>query len=78
MSKNKIIPFPSEKPDIQETMRSARGVVLTCLSSWELDQNENAHGCLRRYCEYIACPVRPRSKRPDPICDGATVWRVML
>lgn len=58
---DKIIPFPGEKPDVQEmmldgkpeTMLTARGVVLLCLSSWRLDKNELAHGCLRRYCEYI-------------------------
>lgn len=62
MSETNIIPFPGEKPDVQEmmldgkpeTMLSARGVVLLCLSSWKLDQNERAHGCLQRYCEYIA------------------------
>lgn len=61
MNPANIIPFPKEKPDVQEmmldgkpeTMLSARGVVLTCLSSWKLDGNENAYGCLQRYCEYI-------------------------
>lgn len=60
MGETNIIPFPKEKPDVQEmmldgkpeTMLSARGVVLTCLSSWKLDGNENAYGCLQRYCEY--------------------------
>lgn len=62
MNETNIIPFPGEKPDVQEmtldgkpeTMLSARGVVLFCLSSWRLDQNERAHGCLQRYCEFIA------------------------
>lgn len=57
-----IIPFPGEKPDFQEmmldgkpeAMLSARGVMLFCLSSWRLDKNERARGCLQRYCEYIA------------------------
>lgn len=61
MSESKIIPFPGETPDVQEmmldgkpeAMLSARGVVLLCLSSWRLDKNERAHGCLQRYCEYI-------------------------
>lgn len=38
----------------EETMLSARGVVLMCLSSWKLDKNEKAHDVLRRYCEYVA------------------------
>lgn len=67
MNSTNLIPFPSEKPDVQEMMLdgkpemmlSARGVVLFCLSSWKLDQNEQAHSCLQRYCEYITmhgCP----------------------
>lgn len=39
----------------EETMLSARGVVLMCLSSWKLDANEKAHDVLRRYCQYISC-----------------------
>lgn len=57
----KIIPFPGERPDVQEmmldgkleTMLSARGVVLFHLSAWKVDGNEKAHNGLRRYCEYI-------------------------
>jgi len=59
---DKVIPFPTETPDVRtmildgkpEVMLSARGVVLMCLSSWRLDKNENARGCLQRYCEYLA------------------------
>ena len=58
---DKVIPFPGEKPDIQEmmvdgkpeTMLSARGVVLFHLSAWKVDKNEKAHNGLQRYCEYI-------------------------
>ena len=58
---NKIIPFPGEKPDMNqmmldgkpEWMLSARGVVLFYLASWKEDGNEKAHNGLRRYCEYI-------------------------
>lgn len=57
----KIIPFPGERPDVQEmmldgepeVMLSARGVVLFHLSAWKVDGNEKAHDGLRRYCEYI-------------------------
>ena len=61
MGETNIIPFPQEEPDVQEmmldgnpeTMLSARGAVLLCLSSWKLDKNERAYGCLQRFCEYI-------------------------
>ena len=51
----KIIPFPGERPDVQEmmldgkleTMLSARGVVLFHLSAWKVDGNEKAHNGLR-------------------------------
>lgn len=62
MIENKVLQFPKQTPDVQEmmldgkleTMLSARGVVLMCLSSWKLDKNEIAHDVLRRYCEYIS------------------------
>lgn len=58
---DKIIPFPADKPDVQEMMLdgepelmlSPRGVVLFHLASWKEDGNEKAHNGLRRYCEYI-------------------------
>lgn len=67
MIENKILQFPKQTPDVREvmldgkleTMLSARGVLLVCLSAWKLDGNERAHDGLRRYCEYISvrgCP----------------------
>lgn len=58
---DKIIPFPADRPDVQEMMLdgkpelmlSARGMVLFHLSAWKVDGNEKAHNGLRRYCEYI-------------------------
>lgn len=58
----KIIQFPHQGPDVQEmmldgkpeTMLSARGVLLMCLSAWKLDTSEKAHDVLRRYGEYVA------------------------
>lgn len=58
---DKIIPFPGEKPDIQEMMingkpelaLSARGVVLFYLDAWREESNQKAHDGLRLYCEYI-------------------------
>ena len=62
MNDKKILQFPQQRPDVQEmmldgkpeTMLSARGVLLMCLSSWKLDKNDRAHDVLRRYCEYIS------------------------
>ena len=59
---DKIIPFPSEKPDVTEmmidgkpeTMLSARGIVLFYLSAWKVDKNEKARNGICRYCEYVA------------------------
>ena len=63
MNDKKILQFPHQAPDMREmmldgkpeTMLSARGVLLMCLSAWKLDGNEKAHDVLRRYCEYINC-----------------------
>ena len=67
MIESKVLQFPKQAPDVQEimlngkseTVLSARGVLLMCLSSWKLDKNDRAHDALRRYCEYISihgCP----------------------
>lgn len=61
MKRGNMIPFPGGQPDVkemmldgkQETMLSARGVVLLALSGWKDDGLPASKKAMSKYCEYI-------------------------